>query len=429
MLFVSFKDKYTGRRKDSITQAGGCPMYGKLESLYSLNVVGMKKSVIRELLKLTRKPEIISFAGGLPSPKTFPIQQIADLAKEMILECGDWALQYGPTEGDPRLKDEIIKLMASDGIHAERDNILITTASQQGLDLVGRVFINPNNPVIVCRPSYVGALGAFKGYSASFAGIDLDDQGMCIDLLKEKLHSMRLEANLPKFIYVIPDFHNPAGVTMSLDRRKKLLALSKEYQVLIVEDTPYRQLRYVGDHIPSLYELDEGEGYVITLRTFSKILFPGLRLGWIVAIPPVIDKFITAKQAIDLCTSPLTQAIAYEYCRRGLLESHIQENVALYKTKREVMLKALDTYMPEHPGISWTKPEGGLFLWVTLPSHIDVDNMFYKALEENVAYVAGTGFYSDGGGKNAMRLNFSYPSEEEIDQGVQRLAKVIRLFL
>jgi 2-aminoadipate transaminase len=401
--------------------------FGKLESVFSINVVGLKKSVIRELLKVTQKPGIISFAGGLPSPETFPVKVIADLAREVIIKQGKWALQYGPTEGDPRLKDEIIKIMEKDGVkNIDRDNILITSASQQGLDMVGRVFLNRNNPVLMGRPTYVGALGAFKSYSASFVGIELDDHGMQMDLLREKLDKMRQEAELPKFIYTVPDFQNPAGVTLSLERRNELLDIAKEYQILIIEDTPYRQLRYVGKHLPSLFELDNGNGYVIALHTFSKILFPGLRLGWIVAGKPIIEKFVIAKQAMDLCTPPFTQAVAYEYCHRGLLDSHIEDNVKLYKKKREVMLKALDNYMPKHEDIHWTKPEGGLFLWVKLPDYIDVDQLFYDAIEENVAYVVGTAFYPDDGGKNSMRINFSYPSEEEIHEGVKRLSKVIQ---
>ena len=401
-------------------------MYEKLENLYSANIAGMKKSVIRELLKLTQKPDIISFAGGLPSPETFPVEEIAELAKEVILRDGKLALQYGPTEGDPRLKDELIKLAATDGIKKiDKNNILITSASQQGLDIVGKVFLDPDDPIIIGRPSYVGALGAFKSYSARFVGVELDGEGMRMDLLRETLRKMQLEATLPKFIYVIPDFQNPAGVTMTLERRKTLLEIAKEFQIIVVEDTPYRQLRYVGESIPSLYELDEGNGYVISLHTFSKILFPGLRLGWIFASKEIIDKFVIAKQAMDLCTSPFNQALTYEYCHRGLLEAHIRDNVALYKKKRETMLKALDEFMPKHPDIHWTKPEGGLFLWVTLPSNMDADKIFYQAIEEKVAYVVGTGFYTDGGGKNAFRINFSYPSEEEIFEGVKRLAKVI----
>ncbi|MBN1781561.1 PLP-dependent aminotransferase family protein [bacterium] len=400
-------------------------MLSRLELLFSINVTGMKKSVIRELLKLTQKPDIISFAGGLPSPETFPIDQVADLAREVIREDGTWALQYGPTEGDPRLKEAIAGFMATENIRVKPENLLIVSAAQQGLDLVGKVFVNRHNPVIIGRPSYVGAIGAFRSYAANFIGVDLDDEGIRTDELRMLLKQMRLEGNLPKFIYTVPDFQNPAGVTLSLKRRQELLALAREYQILIVEDTPYRQLRYVGRHLPTLYELDEGEGIVISIHTFSKILFPGMRLGWVMASTPIMEKFIIAKQSMDLCTSALSQAIAYEYFKRGWLETHIQENIALYRKKRSVMLEALEKYMPGHPEISWTKPEGGLFLWVTIPENIDVDRLFYQALEANVAYVSGTGFYTDGGGKHAMRLNFSYPSESQIVTGIQRLAEVI----
>jgi len=399
---------------------------GNLESVFSINVIGLKKSVIRELLKLTQKPGIISFAGGLPSPETFPIAEIADLAKEVIEKEGKWALQYGPTEGDPRLKEEIIKIFKKDGVSVEADNILIISASQQGLDIVGKVFLNRNDPIVLGRPSYVGALGAFRSYSAVFKGIELDDEGIRIDMLRDKLEEMRRMAEPPKFIYIVPDFQNPAGVTLSLKRRKELLEIAQEFQILVIEDTPYRQLRYVGDHIPSLYQLDKGKGYVIGLHTFSKILFPGLRLGWIVASKPIIEKFVITKQGMDLCTPPITQAIAYEYCRRGLLDSHIKDNVALYKKKRKIMLEALDKYMPKNNEIKWTRPDGGLFLWVELPKSINVEEMFYQAIDKKVAYVIGTAFYPDDGGKNAMRLNFSFPSENEIIKGVKRLAQVIK---
>jgi len=291
--------------------------------------------------------------------------------------------------------------------------------------MVGKVFVNRHNPIIVGRPSYVGALGAFRSYASNFVGIDLDDQGLRTDLLKDMLQKMRLEGNLPKFVYTVPDFQNPAGVTLSLQRRKDLLSLAREYQVLIVEDTPYRHLRYVGKHLPTLFQLDEGEGYVISIHTFSKILFPGLRLGWIMASPQIMEKFIITKQSMDLCTSAFSQAIAYEYCNRGWLEPHIAENIVLYRKKRTVMLESLDIHMPKHPDICWTKPEGGLFLWLTLPKSIDTDQLLFQALEANVAFVTGSGFYTDGGGKNCMRLNFSYPSEKEIIEGVKRLSQVI----
>jgi 2-aminoadipate transaminase len=401
-------------------------MLNRLELLFSINVTGLKKSVIRELLKLTQKPEIISFAGGLPCPGTFPVQQTAELTKELIASNGSEILQYSTTEGDPQLKEAIIEFMAKDQIKVSADQILITSGAQQGLDLIGKVFVNRHNPVIIGRPSYVGAIGAFRSYAAHFIGIDLDDQGLRMDQLMQCLHRMRLEGNLPKFIYTVPDFQNPAGVTLSLERRRKLLDMAREYQVLVVEDTPYRHLRYVNESIPTLYQLDEGGGYVISIHTFSKILFPGLRLGWIMASPLILEKFIIAKQSMDLCTSALSQAIAYEFFRRDWMDSHIQENVELYRRKRQVMLQSLETHMPEHPDICWTRPEGGLFLWVTLPDSLDVDHLFYQALEENVAYVAGSGFYTDDGGRTSMRLNFSYPSEEEIEEGVKRLSRVIQ---
>lgn len=400
-------------------------MYEWMMSRFSICATSAQRSVIRELLKLTQKPEIISFAGGLPSPETFPIDEIADLACDVIRRDGSWALQYSPTEGIPALKDEIIKFEKTQGITVTRENLLITSASQQGLDLVSRVFLNRRNPVIVGRPSYVGALGAFQNNLATIIGIDLDHEGMRLDLLGSKLKEMRLSADLPKFIYLVPDFQNPSGITMPLERRKAILNLAREYHILIIEDTPYRSLRYTGDPVPTFYELDAGEGYVISLHTFSKILFPGLRLGWILAIPGLIDKFVTAKQAMDLCSPALTQALALEYCKKGLLANHIQENIAIYAKKRQVMLDALEAEMPEYPGISWTRPEGGLFLWVTLPDSIDVETLFYDALEEKVAYVVGTCFYTDGGGKHSMRLNFSYPSEEEIIEGIKRLGRVV----
>lgn len=401
-------------------------MYTWLLSRFSISATGAKRSVIRELLKLTQQPGVISFAGGLPSPETFPVEDVADLTRELILKDGQWALQYGPTEGLPALKDELIRMLRKDGIRAAPQNILITNASQQGLDLVSRVFLNRRNRVIVGRPSYVGALGAFKNSGATFRAVDVDSDGMRTDQVETLLKSMRIHGDLPKFIYVVPDFQNPAGVTMSLQRRRKLLKLAREYKVLIVEDTPYRALRYVGKSIPSFYELDQNQGYVISLHTFSKILFPGLRLGWMLAGPELIDKFVMTKQAMDLCTPTLTQAIAAAYCQKGWMDGRIQANVALYRKKREVMLKALEEHMPVHPDIRWTRPEGGLFLWLCLPESIDTEEMFHDALDAKVAYVIGTCFYVDGGGHHNMRLNFSYPSLDEIVEGVRRLAGVIK---
>jgi 2-aminoadipate transaminase len=247
-----------------------------------------------------------------------------------------------------------------------------------------------------------------------------------MDELEKTLSDMASRKITPKFLYTVPDFQNPAGVTMTVKRRRKLLELARKYKILVIEDTPYRQLRYVGENAPSLYEMDQGEGYVVSLRTFSKILFPGLRLGWITAHESIIEKFVIAKQAMDLCTPTLSQSIAYEYLRQNRLLEHIDETVELYKTKCQVMLKALDLHIPKHPDIHWTRPEGGLFLWMRLPDYINTTEMFKKAIDENVAYVIGSAFYADGGGTNAMRLNFSFPSEYQIFEGVKRLAKVIQ---
>ncbi|MCK5148494.1 PLP-dependent aminotransferase family protein [bacterium] len=396
-----------------------------MDDIYSKKIAGMRKSLIRELLKLTQKPEMISFAGGLPSPLTFPQEEIAELARDVILKEGSWALQYGATEGITLFKEQIIEFMKEDGEDVCLDNILVTTASQQGLDMVGRVFINSGDIVIMGRPTYVGAIAAFRGYEANFVDIELDEHGMKTDLLEKKLAELKEQNLKPKFIYTVPDFQNPAGVTLSLERRKHMLELAREYGIIIIEDTPYRELRYVGEHVPSIYSLDQNAGYVVALHTFSKILFPGLRLGWITAHTDVIDKFVLAKQAMDLCSPPLCQAIAYEYCRRGLLRGHIAETIEIYREKRAAMLEALTRYMPQHPEITWTEPEGGLFLWVILPENVDVDKMFHKAIEENVAFVPGTAFHADGGGKNTLRLNFSYPSPEQIDIGIRRLARTI----
>jgi len=401
-------------------------LLNKIEELYSTNLTGMKKSVIRELLKLTQKPEIISFAGGLPSPLTFPVEEIADLARDVVLKEGEWALQYGATEGVPKFKEEIIKFLASDNVTAKPENIIVTTASQQGLDMVGRVFINPGDHIILAAPSYVGAISAFRGYSVNFECVSLDDDGMVIDDVRRVIADLKSKSIKPKFIYIIPDFQNPAGVTLSIERRRELLEIVRQENIIIIEDSPYRQLRYVGDDVPSLYELDKGEGYVISLRTFSKILFPGLRLGWIMGHEKIIDKFVVAKQAMDLCTPPMSQAIAYEYMRRGLLLDHIQDNIKLYTKRRGKMLEALGQYIPEHPEIKWTKPDGGLFLWMSFPEYVDTEKMFMQAIEENVAYVIGSAFYANSGGNNALRINFSYPSEKQIDEGVQRLARAVK---
>ncbi|HPZ08049.1 MAG TPA: PLP-dependent aminotransferase family protein [Candidatus Eremiobacteraeota bacterium] len=392
---------------------------------YGIHARRIKASVIRELLKLTNKPGMISFAGGLPDPKAFPVEDMKDICATVIDEFGDVALQYGPTEGLPELKKELIKLAARDGVNIKDENILVTVSSQQGLDLIGKIFIDPSDPVIVELPSYIGGLQVFHGYGASMIGIPTDDDGILLDQLEETLEKLKGTEEHYKFIYLVPDFQNPAGVTLSQERRKKIIEISRTYDILVIEDTPYRQLRFEGTSPDSLMSLDNTNN-IISVYTFSKIFVPGLRLGWIIAHPSIIRKLALAKQSVDLCTPTFTQLIAYEFCRRGLLEKHIEKVKAIYHKKRDVMLKALEEYMPKVEGLRWTKPQGGLFLWLILPKHINADKLFYEAVEENVAFVIGSAFHCNGKGQNTMRLNFSYPTHEEIHEGIHRLAKAIK---
>jgi 2-aminoadipate transaminase len=400
-------------------------MVSDLNEIYSTNARAMKKSVIRELLKLTRRPEIISFAGGLPDPNAFPTDQVSEIVADVLRRDGANALQYSPTEGDPNLKDELIAHHErEDGLQLKPENILVTVASQQGLDLTAKIFVNIGDPVIVGLPTYVGGLGAFRSYGAKMIGIPLDDEGMRMDRLEKKLEELKCKKQKPKFIYVVPDFQNPTGITMSETRRMKLIDLAHAYDVLIVEDSPYKELRYEGESQKSLFALD-GTGQVVGLHTFSKILFPGMRLGWAIGDEAVIQKMVIAKQSVDLCTPAFTQAIVAEFASRGLLNKVIDQVKVIYREKRELMLSSLEEYMPDLPGLSWTRPQGGLFLWLRLPKNIDTERLFYEAVENDVAFVVGTAFYCDGGGKNAMRLNFSYPTKEHIVEGVKRLAHVI----
>lgn len=395
---------------------------------YSIMARRMKKSIIRELLKLTARPEIISFAGGLPDPEAFPIDMVEDIIHTVIKEHGKTALQYGTTEGELILREELVKIAAANGETITTDNLLVTVASQQGLDLVGRVFLDPSDPILVELPSYLGGLQAFKTYGAHMIGIPVDGDGIRTDLLEKKLNQLRAEEEHYKFIYLVPDFQNPSGVTLSTERRHEIIRLSEKFDVLIIEDSPYRELRFEGEAPPTLYSMDTTHN-IISLHTFSKIFVPGLRLGWIVGHPDIISKLTSAKQSVDLCTPGISQFIAAEFCRRGMIWTHIDLVREIYRKKRDLMLKALDIYMPDVPGLRWTKPQGGLFLWLVLPREVDTEEMFHQAVEQNVAYVIGSAFHCDGSGRNTMRLNFSFPSEEQIDEGIKRLAKVIKTAL
>jgi 2-aminoadipate transaminase len=394
------------------------------EKFFSGNALRMKKSEIRELLKLTRKPGIISFAGGLPSPDLFPVEEIKNITRVVLEKEGKMALQYGPTEGDNRLKEELLEILQKEGAYLSNENILIITSSQQGLDLIGKIFINPGDVVMTGKPTYVGAIQAFYSYGAKLAGVELDENGIDCQKLDKKIEQLIRAGQKPRFIYVVPDFQNPSGITLDVDRRWRLVDIAEKYDLIIVEDSPYRQLRFEGEPEPPVIGLNTER--VISLFTFSKILLPGFRLGWMVGPKQLIQKATVAKQSVDLCSPPFNQAILAEFIKRGLLQKQIERIVVEYRKKRDFMLEKLKQYMPKIDGLHWTHPKGGLFLWVTLPGHMDAITMFADAVEKKVAYVVGSAFDPDGKDKQTFRINFSYPSMEQIEEGVKRLAQVIK---
>jgi 2-aminoadipate transaminase len=383
----------------------------------------MKRSAIREILKHLQKPGMISFAGGLPAPETFPVDDLKEIALDILEKEGADGLQYGTTEGDPMLRKMLVERHKKNGLHITIDNLIITTGSQQALDLLGRILIDPGDYVLCGLPSYLGGLNAFTIYGARLKGIRLDNNGMKTDELEETIiHLKELGRNI-KFIYVIPDFQNPAGITMPESGRIKIIELADKYDLLIVEDSPYREIRFMGQTQKMMYELDT-TGRVITLCTFSKIFAPGFRVGWVLGNPEILDKIVMAKQTADLCTSPFVQKIIARYMEKGLLEKNLQKTISLYGERRNHMISCFRKYMPED--VTWTEPEGGLFLFVTLPTYIDADVIFKKAIEKNVAFVSGSTFFCNDSGRNTMRINFSFSNNDEIEEGVKRLAGVIR---
>lgn len=391
--------------------------------LYSDRAGKMRKSEIRELLKVTQDPEIISFAGGLPNPKSFPITELESVVRSVLRNHGGTALQYGTTQGFRDLREVIAERSQKEGIDADPDNVIITSGSQQALDTIGKVFLNPGDTALVGLPSYLGGINAFRSYESNLAGIPLDKEGMNIDLLEEKIKELLKNEILPKFIYVIPTFHNPAGVVMPESRRKRLVDVANEYDLVVVEDDPYSKLRFDTPPIKPIKAFDD-EGRVIYMSTFSKILSPGFRLAWAIANDELARKMIICKQALDLCTNTFTQHIANEFMRSGSLDLHIMKICEMYKPKRDVMINAMQKYFPE--GYTCNKPLGGMFAWATLPEGIDTEIMFLDAIKEKVAYVHGKAFHVDGGGGRSMRLNFSYSSNDQIEEGMKRLGNVIK---
>lgn len=381
----------------------------------------MPVSAIREILKVTEHPEIISFAGGLPAPELFPVAAIAQAHAEVFADEGAAALQYSTTEGCHPLREWIARRMQQKGIRVTADNVLITTGSQQGIDLVGKVFLDRGDAVVVENPCYLAALQSFSGQEASFISIDSDDEGMRVDQLENVLKNSR-----PKLIYIVSEFSNPKGTTLPLPRRQKLIELSARYRVPILEDNPYSELRYAGERLQPLAAMDamDKDGLVIHVSTFSKTLSPGMRLGWLLAPEEIFQMVVTAKQAADLHTSTIEQWAAAHLLTTFDFDGHVRHLCAVYGERCQTMLSAMDRYFPTEA--RWTRPEGGLFLWVELPERVSAETLFEEALGERVAFVPGTSFFACDAKLNFMRLNFSNQLPEMIEEGIKRIAGVLK---
>jgi 2-aminoadipate transaminase len=391
--------------------------------LFARRTQVMKSSAMRDLMAVTARPDVISLAGGLPDTSTFPAEDFAALMAHVAVDSAAQALQYGPTEGLDELKACIVEVMAAEGMSVERDDLLVTTGGQQVIDLVCKTLLDPGDVVIAEAPTYPGAVPVFSSYQADVVQIGMDDDGMRVDEMEETLDRLAAEGRVPKFIYTVPSFQNPAGVTLSLERRQRLVEIAKQRELLVLEDNPYGLLRYEGDPQPTLFALDGGE-YVIYLGTFSKILSPGLRLGWTTAPRPVLDKMNLGKQGADLCSSPLTQYFVSAYFAERDWRRYLATLVELYRRRRDTMLDALAEHFPAEA--TWTRPQGGLFIWATLPDYIDTTDLLARALRERVAFVPGRAAYLDGRGGSSMRLNFSGVGDDEIREGIRRIGKVVR---
>ena len=390
--------------------------------LFAKRTQVMRSSAMRDLMAITARPEVISLAGGLPDTSTFPPETFAAQMARIAHESSAEALQYGPTEGFVETKECIAEVMAAEGMRPDLDDLIVTTGGQQAIDLIAKTLLDPGDPVICEAPTYPGAVPTFCSYEADVIQVTTDDDGMRVDELEAVLDDLEAAGRRPKFIYSVPSFQNPAGVTLSAERRERLVGLAREHEVLVVEDNPYGLLRYDGEPQRPLYALDGGD-YVIYIGTFSKILSPGIRVGWVAAPPPVLEKIGLGKQAADLCTSTLTQYFVREYFAEGIWRSYIDGLIEIYRSRRDTMLDALTSHFPSQA--EWTTPEGGLFVWATLPEFIDTTDLLAKALRENVAFVPGRAAYVDGRGGNSMRLNFSGSNEDEIREGIRRIGDVV----
>ncbi|PKO99957.1 MAG: aminotransferase [Bacteroidetes bacterium HGW-Bacteroidetes-8] len=386
-----------------------------LDSLLSQNASHMRPSPARSILSGLNIEELISFGGGYPNPDTFPVDDLKRIVDRLLRESPSISLQYGPTEGDPNLREELAKRYYSQGVDITKEDIAITTSSQQAIDLCSKIFINRGDTVVCSLPSYFGALQSFWFWGGVPVGV-ADENSLESTIIK-----LIEEDRKPKFIYSIPDFQNPSGITLTLAQRENIIRVAQLYDLIIIEDSPYRELRYSGDDLPTLLSMDRER--VILLGTFSKTLTPGFRLGWVVANPSILSRIVVAKQSTDLCASVFDQAIAARYLRDGLFESNLVKTIELYRGKRELMLECFKRYMPKC--VSWTVPEGGLFLFVTLPVRYNATDVLKLTLIEDLAFIPGEIFFCNGEGKNTMRINFSYAQNEKIEKGVKILASAI----
>ena len=390
--------------------------------LFAARTRVMKSSVMRDMMAITERPDVISLAGGQPDTSTFPPDSYAALMGRVAAESTARALQYGPTEGMAAVKDCIVEVMATEDMRVDPDDVLVTTGGQQVIDLMCKTFIDPGDVVVAEAPTYPGAVPSFMAYEADVVQVAMDSDGMRVDELEGLLDRLEADGRRPKFVYTVPSFQNPAGVTMSLARRRRLVSIAHERELLVLEDNPYSLLRYDGEPVPTLQSLDGGN-FVVYLGTFSKILSAGIRLGWAVAPAPIIEKMNLGKQGVDLCSSSMTQLFVAEYFREGRWMEYVASLRELYRRRRDAMLDALAEHFPRQA--EWTRPGGGLFIWATLPDYIDTTDLLARALREHVAFVPGRAAYLDGRGGSSLRLNFSGVGEDDIREGIRRIGKVI----
>jgi 2-aminoadipate transaminase len=390
-------------------------------SLFAERTQVMKSSAMRDLMALTERDDVISLAGGLPDTSTFPPDSYAALMGTVAVDSCARALQYSPTDGLELVKRCIIEVMAAEGLEIEADELLVTTGGQQVIDLACKTLLDPGDVVVTEAPTYPGAVPTFCAYQAEVVQVRMDRDGMRVDELAGLLDELEATGKRPKFIYTVPNFHNPAGVTLSLERRHELVRIAAERELMILEDNPYGLLRYEGLPLPTLRSLDED--FVIYASTFSKILSPGVRLGWTAAPGPILQKMNIGKQASDLCSSSISQHFVGAYFDSGPWEDYVRSLIEIYRRRRDVMLDSLAEHFPREA--EWTHPQGGLFIWVTLPDYIDTTDLLARALEEHVAFVPGRAAFVDGRGGSSMRLNFSGVDEDEIREGVRRIGEVV----